>query len=115
MPEALEPIIGGGLIAEIAARASARPAERHDIEAAREERRRNKTRHARDDYLAAAQEPMAERPAPAEGGGMSDEQRRGIDALLQRRRTRRMRRLSLSWLTATAASSQRPTQGPLYA
>ena len=87
MPEALEPIIGGGLIAEIARESERPPAERHDIEAAREERRRNKTRHARDDYLAAAQEPMAERPAPAEGGGMSDEQRRGIDALLQRRRT----------------------------
>ena len=83
-------IIRMGETLEKIARASERsPAESHTIEtanAAREERRREKTRHAQDEFLRAVDGSTPHCVASPESGGMSDEQRQAIDALLQRRR-----------------------------
>ena len=79
----------GETLEEIAREARRTPAERKSFESARavrEERRREATRNAQDEFLATRGEPAVCRAAPAESGGMSDDRRRAIDALLQRRR-----------------------------
>ena len=82
-------LIGMGETLEKIAAASRVPtADRRSIEAAgaaAEDRRRQTTRQAQDDLAVG---PTSRIAAPAGSGGMSDDQRQAIDALLQRRRAR---------------------------
>ena len=83
-------VIGMGERLERIARESGRsPAERQTIEAAkavREEQRRERTRRDQDEFLRALGGSIPRCLPSPESGGMSDERRQAIDALLQRRR-----------------------------
>ena len=89
VPERGNIIRMGGSLEKIAQVSGRSPAERQTIEAAkavRDEQRRATTRHAQDEFLGALGGSIPHCAASPESGGMSDEQRQAIDALLKRRR-----------------------------